>query len=90
MKKITSLSLVILFSIGTLLFINGCAATETVTAKSGAQIWGENCLRCHNAPDPVDYSDAQWETVGMHMKQRVNNLTEAEINKVVEFLQSAN
>lgn len=90
MKKITSFSIAILFGISTLLIINGCAATEAVTAKSGAQIWGENCLRCHNSPDPVDYSDAQWETVGMHMKQRVNSLTDAEINKVVEFLQSAN
>ncbi len=69
--------------------ISGCTATQAVSAKSGAKLWGENCLRCHNTPLPTDFSDAQWETIGMHMKLRAN-LTDDEVKKVVAFLQSAN
>jgi cytochrome c1 len=53
------------------------------------QLWGENCIRCHNAPSSGDYSNAQWETIGMHMKLRAN-LTDVETNKIVEFLKSSN
>jgi hypothetical protein len=67
----------------------GCAVTEKITDKSGAQLWGENCMRCHNSPPPDDYSDAQWETIGMHMRLRAN-LTNDEEKKIVEFLQSGN
>ena len=67
----------------------GCAATEKITDKSGAQLWGENCMRCHNSPSPADFSDVQWETVGMHMKLRAN-ITNEEEKKIVEFLQSGN
>jgi len=70
--------------------LSGCAATEKVTSKVGAQLWGENCLRCHNAPDPTDYSDAQWEAVGDHMKLRATTITDEERDKIVEFLKSAN
>lgn len=90
MKKLSILSFFLIAGIGTALIFNGCAATEKVTSKTGAQLWGENCIRCHNAPDPADYSDAEWEAIGTHMKLRANSLTENEINKVVAFLQSAN
>ncbi|MBI3501409.1 MAG: cytochrome c [Bacteroidetes bacterium] len=80
---------VIIFSGIIIALSGGCASTETITAKSGAQLWGENCMRCHNSPSPADYSDAQWETIGMHMKLRANITTDEE-KKIVEFLQSAN
>ena len=67
--------------------INGCAVSQKIADKTGGQLWGENCMRCHNAPSPADYSHAQWETIGMHMRVRAN-LTETETNKIVEFLQS--
>ena len=69
---------------------NSCKIPEAIAVKTGAQLWGENCLRCHDAPSPTDYGDAQWEVVGMHMKVRANNLTDNEMNKIVAFLQSAN
>jgi cytochrome c1 len=69
--------------------ISGCKASQAVAAKSGATLWGENCVRCHNTPSPTDFGDVQWETIGMHMKLRAN-LTDEEQKKVVEFLQSAN
>ncbi|TAL40862.1 MAG: cytochrome c [Chitinophagaceae bacterium] len=81
----------IIFSVitATVNSISGCTVSQAVAAKSGATLWGENCLRCHNTPSPTDFSDAQWETIGMHMKLRAN-LTNDEIKKVVEFLKSAN
>ncbi len=89
MKKIISLSIFLAIGMGVAILINGCITSKTVTAKTGMQLWGENCIRCHNAPSSGDYSNAQWETIGMHMKLRAN-LTDVEINKVVEFLKSSN
>ena len=90
MKKITILgSILALLAIYTF-SISACStAKEAVANKSGAQIWGENCMRCHNSPSPADYNDTDWETIGMHMKIRAN-LTRVEMDKVIEFLKSAN
>ncbi len=90
MKKLAILSIILIAGIGAAFIFNGCAASEKVTSKTGAQLWGENCVRCHNAPDPSDYSDQEWAAIGTHMKLRANSLTETEINKVVEFLQASN
>jgi hypothetical protein len=57
--------------------------------KSGAQMWGEACNRCHLAPSPADYNDTDWETISLHMRVRAN-LTEKEITKIEAFLKSAN
>lgn len=57
--------------------------------KSGAQMWGETCNRCHIAPSPADYNDTDWETISLHMRVRAN-LTENESKKIEEFLKSAN
>lgn len=57
--------------------------------KSGAQLWGETCNRCHIAPSPADYNDTDWETISLHMRVRAN-LTENESQKIEEFLKSAN
>ena len=70
--------------------INSCAATNNMEAlKSGAQLWGENCLRCHNAPSPETFSDTEWDVAIMHMRVRAN-LTEDEAVKIAEFLKTAN
>jgi len=89
MKKLTLLSIALVAGIGATSLIIGCVTSKTVAAKSGMQLWGENCIRCHNAPSSGDYSNAQWETIGMHMKLRAN-LTDVETNKIVEFLKSTN
>lgn len=87
-KLITLLSLVavVVISISNLI---GCKTSEAIQAKSGAQLWGENCMRCHNTPSPADFNDTQWETIGMHMKIRAN-ITDDEEKKIVAFLQSGN
>lgn len=57
--------------------------------KSGAVLWGENCGRCHNAPDPTAFSDLQWEAIGTHMRIRAGITTE-ETQKIVTFLKQSN
>ncbi len=90
MKKLYLTIIILFVGIGLLTFINGCATSQMVADKSGAQLWGENCLRCHNTPSPAEYSDGQWEAVGTHMRLRTRSLSPEEINKIVEFLQSGN
>ncbi len=89
MKKIFVIFTAVVSAIGATILINGCVASKLVAKKTGSQLWGENCIRCHNAPSPADYSSAQWETIGMHMKLRAN-LTEDETNKIVAFLKGTN
>jgi cytochrome c553 len=56
-------------------------------AKGGAELWAENCVRCHNIRSPSNYSPAQWEVVMMHMRVRAN-LTAEEHKKILEFLKA--
>jgi mono/diheme cytochrome c family protein len=81
----------------------GCATSATSTAdkadsaslaglegnQSGAQLWAENCARCHNLRAPGSYSDAQWDIAAMHMRERAN-LTGYEERAILKFLKSAN
>lgn len=69
--------------------LNGCYTSQKVAAKSGAQLWAENCNRCHNAPGPGEFNNDNWEIVGMHMQVRAN-LTQTDVAKVVDFMKSAN
>jgi Cytochrome C oxidase, cbb3-type, subunit III len=79
----------ILFTLGvvtfTLVELNSCTASQKIEAKSGAQLWAENCQRCHNTPSPSTFSAEQWETIGMHMQTRAL-LTDKERDKIVAFL----
>ncbi|MGN6177738.1 MAG: c-type cytochrome [Mucilaginibacter sp.] len=72
-------------SILALLSASGCFTSKEVAAKSGAQLWAENCQRCHNTPSPSSFSPQQWQTIGMHMQTRAL-LTNAERDKIVAFL----
>ncbi len=90
---------VVIFTTGGM--IVGCSSTKNAyTAatdvqdefkieKSGAQMWGEACNRCHLAPSPADYNDTDWSTIALHMRVRAN-LAENEIAKIETFLKSAN
>ena len=67
-------------------------ATAPVMASSagagGAQLWADNCSRCHNIRPPQSYSDTQWEAVVMHMRLRAN-LTGTEQREITRFLQAS-
>jgi cytochrome c553 len=65
---------------------SGEAAAGT-TGKSGAQLWAETCIRCHNIRSPGSLSPAQWEVAMMHMRVRAN-LTPEQQKKILEFLKA--
>ncbi len=83
-KKLTIITAISVI-ISIVLIFNSCAVSQKIEAKSGAQLWGENCQRCHNTPSPSTFSPEQWETVGMHMQTRAL-LTDKERDKIVAFL----
>lgn len=66
-----------------------CSVSESVSAKSGAQLWGENCVRCHNAPPASQFNDNEWVAIGTHM-QLVSHLTSDETKKIIDFLAASN
>lgn len=83
MKKIHIL-ITLIFSIS-LILLSSCAPTKEIAEKSGAQLWGENCNRCHSAPSQDQYAKDQWGIIGTHMKLKAG-ITNDEMNKIVAFL----
>ncbi|MEI7675308.1 MAG: hypothetical protein WCJ03_00895 [Bacteroidales bacterium] len=79
-----SITIVALFAF----IMQGCVSQQ-VTDKSGVQLWGENCTRCHDAPSPGTYTRSQWDVIGKHMRVRAN-LTQAETQKIVDYLKESN
>jgi hypothetical protein len=84
----------IIISCIALTWLIGCATNKQsgdvgagTTGKSGAQLWAENCVRCHNIRSPASLSPVQWEVAMMHMRVRAN-LTPEEQKKILEFLKS--
>ena len=63
-------------------------ASAAVPEKAGAQLWAENCSRCHNIRPPQSFSDTQWQAITHHMRLRAN-LTGEETRKITEFLQAS-
>ena len=66
--------------------LNGCAAGKGVqVAKTGSQLWSENCGRCHNAPGSSVYSSDQWEVLMLHMQTRAM-IPDGDCQKIQAFL----
>lgn len=86
-------AIILLLCAGATLLVISCTTTGqtgaagTDTGKSGAQLWAENCIRCHNIRSPSSLSPVQWEVALMHMRVRAN-LTPEEHKKILEFLKS--
>ncbi len=80
-------ALVACYCLTAIIFSNGCIESKKVAAKSGVELWAENCQRCHNTPSATSFSAEQWKTIGMHMQTRAL-LTNNERDKVVAFLQA--
>lgn len=88
MKKyiIIFYALISIMSLG-MIGINSCTVSKKVQDKTGTQLWGENCGRCHNAPGPGEFSNANWDIIGTHMRIRTN-ITETEEKKIIQYLKS--
>ncbi len=90
MKKLIIFnSLGVILILGFITFFSNCVVNDAIKNKSGAQLWGENCVRCHNTPSPGTFSDIEWDVAVMHMRVRAN-LTEDEAVKIAGFLKTAN
>lgn len=103
MKPKTIFAMLFLSTLGLFLgagMLSGCAShtasgtqesasSQAPPAKGGAQLWSENCARCHNMRSPSSYSDAQWEVTVHHMRF-IAGLTGEQQRAITEFLKSAN
>lgn len=87
-KSFLAISLIVTICI-ILISINGCYVSKNMASKSGAQLWAENCNRCHNAPPPGEFNNANWDIVGTHMQIRAN-ISKTDMTKITDFLKSAN
>jgi hypothetical protein len=87
MKKYIQFPSLLLLSAIFLMQFSNCAISQKVKDKTGIQLWGENCGRCHNAPGPGEFSAANWEIIGSHMQVRTN-ITDDEKEKIISYLKS--
>lgn len=55
----------------------------------GAQVYANQCGRCHNMRSSVERTDAQWRVIVSHMRIRAN-MTRSEAEAVLAFLQATN
>ena len=88
MKKQINIFCALILIIGlAIIGISSCKVSQKVMGKTGTQLWGENCGRCHNAPGPGEFNNANWSIIGTHMRVRAN-ITETEEKKIIEYLKS--
>lgn len=55
----------------------------------GAQVYAQNCSRCHNARSGTERSDGDWVPIIAHMRARAN-LSKSQAEAVLAFLQATN
>jgi len=89
MKKIIGFIGIVFVGALVALNLSSCKASEVASSQQGAQLWANNCLRCHNTPPPTAYNDANWNAIANHM-QKVAGFTVKDTEKIAEFLKSAN
>lgn len=59
------------------------------SASKGATLWADNCGRCHNMRDPMEFRDDQWRVIVYHMRLR-SGLDGQQTRDILAFLQNAN
>lgn len=56
---------------------------------SGADLWSQNCGRCHNFRAPQEFNDAQWDIIVSHMRV-IGGIPGAQARAIIKFLQETN
>lgn len=56
---------------------------------AGAISWSENCARCHEMRDPMEFRDDLWKPIVTHMRVRAG-LTGQQQRDILAFLQASN
>jgi len=69
----------------------GMIFVAAVSAKSldGAQVFRDNCTKCHSERSPMEKTDAEWNIVVLHMRT-IAGLTAKESKAVLKFLKANN
>ncbi|HKJ91859.1 MAG TPA: hypothetical protein VJ957_01770 [Longimicrobiales bacterium] len=62
---------------------------DPMLVAKGAQIYGNQCMRCHNLRSPSEFNDIDWRTIMAQMRARAN-LTREQTNAVLAFVQATN
>lgn len=57
--------------------------------RRGAELWAQNCARCHNLRAPDERSDREWEIIVAHMRLRAN-LPGEDARTILDFLKASN
>lgn len=71
--------------VGVLAIATLLSPTESVAQRSGPEIWGAVCGRCHLIQPPNRYTAKDWESIGIHMTVTAR-LTTAQAEAVLAFL----
>jgi hypothetical protein len=83
-KLSTCLALLISFVI---LGFAGCTTNPRNMGR--AELWQQNCMRCHNLRPADEFSDAEWEIIMLQMRTHTH-LPAYESKMILEFLQQSN
>jgi hypothetical protein len=67
--------------------VSPASSINMPAAKAGAQLWAENCTRCHYIRPPDAFSAPQWGLLMQHMRSRAN-LTGFEEREILKFLRA--
>jgi hypothetical protein len=65
------------------------SAAAPESEKGSAQLWSENCSRCHNLRTPTSYSKNEWQVAMHHMRIR-GYLTGEEQRRILAYLEASN
>ncbi len=65
------------------------AQQDPMAIAAGAQVYSNNCARCHNARASSERTDLEWVVIVLHMRARAN-LTKTQANTVLAFRQATN
>ena len=93
-NKLTSIPILLgalLIAGGMIKLLTGCATIDAtqISDRSGAELWSQACMRCHNFRDVASLSDREWDIAAHHMRVR-GNLTAVEHEKILVFLKATN
>ncbi len=57
--------------------------------RTGDQLYTISCARCHSERYPTERTDAQWETIMLHMRTRAQ-IPAKDAEKILEYLKENN
>jgi len=73
-------------------FIGAASASDEPKVGSssrGATTWAQQCNRCHNMRDPLEFRDDQWRVIVNHMRLR-GGMDGQQTRDILAFLQAVN